>query len=361
VKLVCGSAGFTRRKREDGRELAIPDGSPHYRLILPGIRAAEHLGWEVVVTDTLEVSKAGVIAGVNLTTGEHLEADVILLQRWMGANGPTVIERARANGQVVIQDIDDDFERLRPTNRAYREGSPESNVKHYRRILAASDGVICSTPTLAKRLRKYNERTVVYRNAVDPAMFAPSQATAIGWAGHLGYRSGDLEHVRPGIERLFGARPDLSFVHVGSAQDDTDTAAERLGIPASQAACIPGAIIGEYPKLLTHIGIGIVPLAPVAFNRAKSWLKGIEYAACGIPFVASALPEYLALAQAGAGIIAHTPLQWTDNLARLADDAQYAADVRESGYAAVNDLAVNTTWQTWTDNILRLSPTPISA
>ncbi len=36
--------------------------------------------------------------------------------------------------------------------------------------------------------------------------------------------------------------------------------------------------------------VGIAPLVDRPFNRSKSWIKGLEYSAFGLPFVASPLP-----------------------------------------------------------------------
>lgn len=359
MRIVCASAGFTRRKTPGGKTFAIPDGSPHYRLILPALRAADSLGWEILITDTVEVDKrSGAISGQNLTTGQTQDADIVIFQRWMGQDGDKVILRARAGGQVVLQDIDDDFERIRPQNNAHKQAKPQNNVNHFTKIIAASDGVIASTPELAKRMSRHNQNVALYRNAVEPALFAPKpepEPINVGWAGHLGYRSGDLEHVRPGIERLFAERPALRFFHVGTSLADTDTAAERLGLdPARQDSCL-GAPIGEYPELLGNIGVGIVPLTPVAFNKSKSWLKGLEYAASGIPFVASALPEYLSLAKEGAGVCARSPLEWRNKLAMLLDDQAFRDEMRASGLRAAERLGVANQWQQWAMAIRALS------
>ena len=69
---------------------------------------------------------------------------------------------------------------------------------------------------------------------------------------------------------------------------------------------------GGYTSSVAELGVGLVPLLDSAFNRAKSWLKGLEYAALGVPFVASPTPEYVKLAGLGAGLLADDPFQVLD-------------------------------------------------
>ena len=63
--------------------------------------------------------------------------------------------------------------------------------------------------------------------------------------------------------------------------------------------------------------VGIVPLRDVEFNHAKSYLKGLEYGAAGIPFIAQALPEYQILADSGVGRVATTPDEWLGHMEDL--------------------------------------------
>jgi hypothetical protein len=77
--------------------------------------------------------------------------------------------------------------------------------------------------------------------------------------------------------------------------------------------------INDYPKLFKQMDIGIVPLSDVRFNDAKSYIKGLEYAAAGIPFIASPSPEYLELAEAGVGRIARNWDEWEYHFNELRD------------------------------------------
>lgn len=71
--------------------------------------------------------------------------------------------------------------------------------------------------------------------------------------------------------------------------------------------------------MFERIDIGIVPLNDIPFNHAKSYIKGLEYAAAGVPFVASAAPEYVFLAENGVGRVARSPEEWESHISELAD------------------------------------------
>lgn len=287
-----------------------------------------------------------------------LDADLVVAQRWMHADAAEETRRARALGQVVIHDVDDWFWGLDPANHAYRATSKRHNAQvnreHYGRAVAAADAVTVSTEFLAKRIReRFGVPTILLRNAVDYRTFAPglvrpvSTGLVVGWVGALAWRSGDLETMR-GILGPFLDATDSTFVHHGTFPGrDTDTAADRAGVAPDRAGPTrPSVAPTDYPDLLTGIDIGIVPLADVPFNRAKSWIKGLEYAAAGIPFVAQATPEYVELAAQGAGLVAGSPGQWRLQLDALTDPA-VRADLRDSGLRVARAHDVNHRWRDW--------------
>jgi hypothetical protein len=66
--------------------------------------------------------------------------------------------------------------------------------------------------------------------------------------------------------------------------------------------------------------IGIVPLRDTPFNRAKSAIKGLEYAAAGVPFIAQNLDSYASLRNdLGVGRIAKRPTDWIRHIKELLD------------------------------------------
>ncbi len=84
--------------------------------------------------------------------------------------------------------------------------------------------------------------------------------------------------------------------------------------------------------------VGIVPLTTTNINRSKSWLKRLEYGACGIPSVASDLAEQRALLPWG---LARKPIDWTRQL-RLMLNHGYRIEMAHAARHAAeqNDVSI---------------------
>lgn len=320
-------------------------GAGHYRCRLPA-KYLQALGFETVVGRLVGRKSFARLSVKTWDETLHDDLDLIVLQRYQLAELVDYVPAAVAAGQVVVQDVDDWFWGLDPKNSAFRGShpgtNPDSNVNHYRAILAASSAVTVSTPYLAERLRARAGMPPVHvvRNAVETSAFAqvaadnlarhenPDQArrARVGWIGATSWRSGDLETLR-GILGPFLARNDLAFYHGGHhAAVGVEKADDLLGLdPLTEVETRPMAPIEEYPDLFAGLDVGLVPLRDAPFNRAKSWIKGLEYAAAAVPFVAADLPEYHDLrATWGIGSTARRPRDWAGRLAPLLDPEERA-------------------------------------
>jgi glycosyltransferase involved in cell wall biosynthesis len=362
-------------------------GAGHYRIGLPS-RALAAAGHHVVVGTLLG---AGVERRDGIPTGDrilgvrtwdeqlHWDLDIIVIQREMAGPAAADIRSARQAGQVVINDVDDWFFGLDPSNRAFvsvhPRYSPGFNIVHYRAALAESTMLTASTEYLAGRLRQMfpNVPVVVLRNMIDldagwrMKAITPYPPT-IGWAGAIPWRSGDLEAMR-GILGQFLTRHDLRFHHsghMGFREQNTGvplpTFAEAAGLPGryegegNDRRFVPDGIVTHsgmvavtnIPRLYDPFDVGIVPLADKPFNEAKSTIKGMEYAAAGIPFVAAATSEYRRAAAEGLGVVARRPRDWFRQLERLLDPDERRGD-RERNYAAVEKMSVTARWREWED------------
>jgi len=279
--------------------------------------------------------------------------EVVVLQRWMHYLAPAHIAAARAFGQVVINDVDDHFDRLHPTNRAYESTDPlrhpEVNRDHYAAAISASTMATCSTPYLAGHYRSKGVRTRVLRNMIDLPAFAHypvrpiSSGLVVGWCGATPWRSGDLEtlaEILPG----FLEEVDGTFVHHGALGPNDTSAYDALHIPAHRRGPSMSLVpVVDYPGIVTGFDIGIVPLADHPFNRAKSAIKSMEYAASGIPFVAADLPEQRWF---GGGPLARTPTGWMSGLRSLVDPERRSL-AAQVAYERVRTQDIRVRWMEW--------------
>lgn len=132
---------------------------------------------------------------------------------------------------------------------------------------------------------------------------------------------------------------------------------EALGLGGQQYIGDPMEPIDRYPQLVRHIDVGVVPLNLIPFNRAKSAIKGMEYAASGVPFVASPSDEYRWLREEyGIGRLALNADIWRAELSTLIEDAQVRVDESRKNRAAVEALDIRHRWERWADILTHVVP-----
>lgn len=277
------------------------------------------------------------------------DADVVVLQRPLRRELVECIPYLQGHGIAVVVELDDDFERIPPRNIAWKQThpkqSPERNWKWLRMACDMADLVTCSTPALARRYGGY-----VLPNRVPESYFAierepnETERPVIGWTGNASTHPDDLPVAGDAVRRLIlQGRADFALV------GDGRFVAHCMGLPQEYPLRASGYVpIDIYPEYMSQFDVGIVPLEMNAFNEAKSWLKGLEFAALGVPFVASPTSEYKALADTGAGWLADTRKSWFHSLDRLlATRDDVAPAQREAVRSWTYENHAESWWTAW--------------
>lgn len=276
-----------------------------------------------------------------------VEADVVVLQRPLARTVVEAIPMLHRHGVAVVVEIDDAFHAL-PRGHGARKATavaadPDHNRLWLRRACDLADLVTVTTPALAEMYGSHG-RVKVLPNLV-PASYlelpthAPrTEAPTVGWTGSVVTHVGDLDElggVIPQVLEETGAR----FVSWGVGLTE-----QTLGVTGRVR---PWADLrGAYPRQVADLDVGLVPLADNAFCRAKSALKGLEYAALGVPFVASPRADYVRLhAETGVGLFASTPAEWHVRLAYLLTSPEARTQVA----AANRDAVAGHTYQNHAD------------
>jgi len=296
-----------------------PAGCAYYRCFLPMAVVGQQakLGMPAWDPDrgfgVMESSKTGIF-------GFSTVVLKLIMDRWAVKQ----VEIAQQLGQKIIVDIDDYHDGLTPANNAYHITDPElnkkSNREFYSQIIAQADILTVSTPFLLDHYKQHHPRVYMIRNGVNMHQFEKRKHTSskpvIGWAGAVSFRNGDLEQLRDWLPD-FLEQHDLQFHHAGH-EPASPSFAEVVGIDPTRVTTSPIVPITHYADGL-KFDIGVVPLTNIPFNEAKSNIKGLEYAAAGIPFVASPLPEYRLLHEDGVGFLADSPDDWRLQMETLLD------------------------------------------
>jgi glycosyltransferase involved in cell wall biosynthesis len=311
------------------------DGCAYYRTHLPGTTLADQ-GADVIV----ERGTAGVLwrddVLVNGARDPRVQGwsdpdcDVAVFQRPVHRDVADLIEwcAADASRPRTVVDLDDDLYKIPRENKAYRyvqpSLSPLRNTDHLRRAVRAADLVTVTTPALARRYAR--GRSVVLPNYVPasylrlPPRPLPAGPVSVGWTGTLHTHPHDLESTKGGVATAL-LRTGAAMHVVG----DGERVREALVLPDTVSLTTTGWVpLPLYTARMNEIDVGIVPLHASAFNQGKSWLKGLEMSALGIPFVASNTQPYVELHRAhGLGLIARSPHEWTEKLTLLIRDEDY--------------------------------------
>lgn len=202
----------------------------------------------------------------------------------------------------------------------------EQNRDHMHDGFRLVDAMTVSTPFLKQAYAEYNPNIRVIRNYLDwemwddltPAYEQTRPRKRIGYMGVFKYREGDLRVVRKAIERFMLDHPDIDFVANSKETHD------YLGVPPAQRITYPEVSFRDLtlPTITNVMDVGIVPLALNDLNQAKSHLKGMEYNACGIPFIASPTESYRDYwcDEGRNGLLAHSEDAWYDLLELLCRD-----------------------------------------
>lgn len=285
-------------------------GSGYYRCIEPA-RVARLHGIEVEVSADFNVDAERLPDGSYRVDELRIDADVIVLQRPLPQVHYAVAVAAKRQGMAVIADIDDDFHNVHKRNVAAQtlqpRLSPLENRRWLEKTLKLCDVITVSTPALLRYAQGRTQGVVVRNCLPEKILTLPRRPLCgqIGWTGTVSTHPEDLQAARGVLDYL--PTPIAIVGDPVGVQEALQIRREQVHFAASWQKKVP-----VYWRMLNmSMDVGICPLETSDFNRAKSYLKPLEYMALGKPFIASPLPEYRRLVQeSGAGVLAEGPKQW---------------------------------------------------
>lgn len=326
-----------------------------YRLIWPA-RALRRQGHDVVIVmpQNRSAMLRGVVRGdIMVDVQVPGDADVIVFQRVTHRHVTQAISIIRRKGIAVVVDMDDDLTCIHPANPAFgmlhpRGPNPDHSWRNTTKSCQSATLVTVSTPALLDVYARHGRGHVLY-NMVPRHMLALEHADSdvIGWGGSVHSHPTDLQVMGSAIAQLlqaghkFRVAGQLAGIH------------QALGVSSRVDIEATGVVdIEAWPLALNTIGIGVAPLADSKFNQSKSWLKMAEYAALGIPVVASPRAEYTRLHKLGVGWLARHPNDWRAKLRTLAGSADARRELGDAGREVMRSHTIEENawrwWESWT-------------
>lgn len=283
----------------------------------------------------------------------NLEPDVLVLQRPMAEWQLLGLRDAQKHGIVVVVEIDDYLHAV-DGRTAFAAEVKAHHLRTFEQCCLEADLVTVSTPFLAERYAPHG-RSVVLPNYVPESWLEIDDAnlngtgahlchgiqcdhckTLVGWTGSIGSHVTDLTEAR-GIGQTL-AEHNATFRTWGKGNTQAKSLIKQTLRLQAEPDVQPWNSRDQYPHEIAKLTVGIAPLAGNPFNRlGKSWLKPLEYAACGVPCVMSSTSEYRRLHEHGIGIIATRRSEWQTALTRLLTDHQHHRELAEHSRQAVRE------------------------
>ena len=292
-------------------------GVHHYRIREP-LRGLALRGHE---TRSLPVATAEIFEqyDVVLVRGLHNPKNS-LLWRWAAQTNQPALR---------VYDLDDDIW-------AWREGTKEYKYWDDNRRLEAELNIQCAdlvtapTHNLAELLSDLNPRLAVLPNTIPRKLLQlnPNHRNRfiIGWQGAQQHTA-DLRLIYDPVLRFMLRHSDVELHLWGPEKLE-----QYLPAFDERIICYPWiqSVWGHYMRL--SMDIGLAPIDPTdRFNETKSDIKIREYAALGIPFIASKSDAYTQTTLAARGFLAETEQDWEDGLEELYKNRNLRYQMSEQG------------------------------
>jgi hypothetical protein len=282
------------------------------------------------LSESRVLSRKGDDALLQMMPGQHLECDVLVVQRLAQAILVDLIPKFQLKGIAVVVDVDDDLAAVHANNQA--RGSEDH--RQLLKACALADLVTVTTPALAKRYGGHG-RVKILPNCVPQAMLDlpdpdEPRGKTVGWAGWAGVHPDDLQTTNGGVAQAV-ADTAAQFLQVGPV----DGIQRALGLSEEPAATGP-LELEHYQAALGALAVGIAPLRDTAFNNAKSALKPLEMTARGAAVVMSPRYDYARIHEDGIGMLAgDRSREWRRRVRWLLEDDAAREELVAQGREAI--------------------------
>jgi glycosyltransferase involved in cell wall biosynthesis len=290
--------------------LARPEsGNGFYRAIGPMATLQERRGHHVrpLPVERDSPQPVGSLEGV----------EVLLIHRYCEDRAWRIAREAKACGAAVVWDQDDNqaaTPRGVAYDRVWNGYAGERRRTEMKRLFRYVDAVTTPSAQLAEQLlRDGAPHAEVIENYVPDTHLSPDRVPhpglTIGWVAALEHAA-DVERlpIRQVLERVLAERDDVNVVSIGL----------RLGLQHPRYFHVRNVPLLSLTRQVAEFDIGIAPLSDIEFNRSRSNIKLKEYAAAGVPWLASPIGPYAGMGEKQGGRLVADDA-WHAELTRLLD------------------------------------------
>jgi glycosyltransferase involved in cell wall biosynthesis len=314
-----------------------PCANAYYRAIEP-MKAMERRGHSVVWPDAAGHLDPRRVAG----------CDVVHVYRRAAGSTRKAMAALRAEGCRITYDNDDDYTTFPKESPDYGKYGGLAGQRIFTETVAAAKLAHAASTTTEPLAEKYR------RAGIDPIFVIgnhlahgvarsrrKNDGIVVGWIAGLDHRA-DLAHIRltQALRELVTKRHNVRVTTVGV----------KLNLP-ERYTHVPLLQFAQLPDCIGGFDIGIAPLADIPFNRHRSDIKVKEYAASGVPWLASPVGPYSPLGPGQGGFLVPDD-KWLEALDGLATHRFTRWRLGRRGRAWSSRQTIETVAERWEDFFL---------
>lgn len=275
------------------------------------------------------------VSQVNGMSKEFLDrlegTDIVMFNRVMPPDDQSVetIKAIQELGIKVWCDVDDSWHLHAGhlLEHHYRKDRVSYRISE---SIKASDIVTCTHEYLAKKIRPLNPNVRIIPNAINPDeeqwKYNPinKKPDVFGWMGSAAHELDLKELLRPMKKYWQDDKLTYRLILAGFSMNQLDfwnRAQDYLTGGRKAAKMRVGSMsamhFSEYAALIDSMDIGLIPLADNEFNRCKSELKVLEFAAKGKAVIVTAIHPYTNVCNEDNSFLCHEPMDFYRHLKKI--------------------------------------------
>ena len=279
-------------------------------------------------------------------------ADIIVCQRSCTDEQLKLIKKWKRNYKAkIVFETDDDILNIDSSNQANKFYSNQNIKDNIKEIAEISDLITTSTQPLAETLHPFNDNITVLPNFIDEKLFTfdstppDTNKTIIGWAGSITHQI-DFAVCSNPLRRVMELQKE-TWLHLYGSLYNPGLNERVYFTPWSDD-------MESFHKSL-RLHIGLAPLRECSFNESKSYIKMLEYAALGIPAIASNVTSYNSFVQdTETGYLVDNNAEWKHRLLNLVRNPDLRSYIGSNAQKYARDFTIQKNYALWADTYQEL-------
>lgn len=224
---------------------------------------------------------------------KFLTSDVVIFVRAGIPINLHILNTLQEAGRRVVIDLDDNPWALPKSDPRIINWEATGSRLILEKCLEWADLITVTTQEILNALKHFNSNIEILENCLPDLKWTNIQkrgikdSLVIGWGGGITH-SEDLKLIADPLLQIIENNPHVELRLAGNFQCLVNPFPKN-----NRIKILDFVPIENYQELLSGFDIGLAPLNNTYFNRFRSDLKFLEYAALEIPCVASAVPPYI--------------------------------------------------------------------